>query len=138
MKYWINTIYRDHVMVGKESGFVQAGHGKKAPVEKLQPNDYIIFYSPKTSLENGKLVQAFTAIARIQDKDAYQVVINDDFQPYRKDAVYEDCQEVSIRTLIEQLEFITNKKHWGFRFRFGLFEINQHDFELIYRLMKDF
>ena len=137
MKYWINIISKDHVMVGKEGGFVQAGHGKEASVKKLQPDDIMIFYSPKTSLQNGKPVQAFTAIAEIKEQDVYQVVINDDFQPYRKNAKYEYCKEVSIRPLIEKLEFITNKKHWGLRFRLGLFEINQHDFELIYRLMKD-
>ena len=137
MKYWINTISKDHVMVGKEAGFVQAGHGKKAPVEKLQAGDYMIFYSPKTSLENGKPVQAFTAVAKIKERDVYRVIINENFQPYRKDAEYEDCQEVPIKPLIEQLEFITNKKYWGFKFRSGLFEINQHDFELIYELMKD-
>ncbi len=138
MKYWINTISRDHVMVGKKEGFVQAGHGKEAPLKKLQTDDYMIFYSPKTSLQNGKSVQAFTAVAKIKERDVYQVVVNENFQPYRKDAKYEHCQEVPIRSLIEQLEFITNKKHWGFRFRSGLFEINQHDFELIYGLIKIF
>ena len=135
MKCWINTIAKDHVMVGKKEGFVQAGHGKKAPVEKLQTDDYIIFYSPKTSLQNGKPVQAFTAVAKIKEKDVYQVIISDTFQPYRKDAEYEPCQEVSIKPLIEQLDFITNKKYWGLRFRSGLFEIDRHDFDLIYRLM---
>ena len=135
MKYWINTIAKDHVMVGKKEGFVQAGHGKKAPIEKLQTNDYMIFYSPKTSLQNGKPVRAFTAVAKIKEGDAYQVIISDTFQPYRKDAEYEPCQEVAIKPLIEQLEFITNKKHWGLRFRSGLFEIDRHDFDLIYRLM---
>lgn len=124
-------------MVGKKKGFVQAGHGKKASVERLEKDDYIIFYSSKTSLQNGKPVQAFTAVAKIKDRDAYQVLISDTFQPYRKDAVYEDSREIPIRPLIEQLEFITNKTHWGFRFRSGLFEINQHDFELIYGMMKD-
>ena len=137
MKYWINTISKDHVMVGKESGFVQAGHGKKAPVEKLQADDYMVFYSPKTSLQNGKPVQAFTAVAKIKERDVYQVAVNKNFKPYRKDAEYESCQELPIKPLIEQLEFITNKKHWGFKFRLGLFEINRHDFELIYGLMKD-
>ena len=136
MKYWINTISKDHVMVGKKSGFVQAGHGKKAPVEKLQAGDRMIFYSPKTSLQNGKPVQAFTAVAKIKERDVYQVIVNDNFQPYRKDAEYEPCREVPIRPLIEQLEFITDKKHWGFKFRFGLFEINRHDFDLIYKSMK--
>ena len=134
----MNTIYRDHVILGKKEGFIQAGHGKEAPVKKLQLGDYIIFYSPKTSLQNGKPVRAFTAVAKINDERPYQVVINDSFKPYRRNAKYEDCQEVKIRPLIEQLEFITNKKHWGFRFRSGLFEINQHDFELIYQFMKNF
>ncbi len=138
MKYWINTISRDHVMVGKKEDFVQAGPGKEAPLKKLQTDDYMIFYSPKTSLQNGKSVQAFTAVAKIKERDVYQVVVNENFQSYRKDAKYEHCQEVPIRPLIEQLKFITNKKHWGFRFRSRLFEINQHDFELIYRLMKNF
>lgn len=136
MKYWINTVSKDHVMVGKEKGFVQAGHGKEAPLRKLQTGDYTIFYSPKTSLQNGKQVQAFTAVAKIKE-NIYRVIINENFQPFRKNAEYETCKEVPLRPLIEQLEFITNKKHWGFKFRFGLFEINQHDFELIYGSMKD-
>ena len=135
MKYWINTISQDHVMVGKQEGFVRAGHGKEAPLKKLQPDDYTIFYSPRTSLQNGKPVQAFTAVAKIKDEDVYRVIVNNDFQPYRRNAEYENCREVPIKPLIEQLEFITNKQHWGLKFRSGLFEINQHDFELIYRLM---
>ena len=138
MKYWINTISKDHVMVGKERGFVRAGHGKEASVKKLQANDYMIFYSPKTSLQNGKPVQAFTAVAKITEENVYQVVVNDNFKPYRKNAEYETCREVAIKPLIEQLKFITNKKNWGLRFRSGFFEINRHDFELIYGLMKDF
>ena len=135
MKYWINTISKDHVMVGKKSGSVQTGHGKEAPLKKIQPGNYMIFYSPKTSLEDGKPVQAFTAVAKIQEGGVYRAIVNDNFKPYRRDAVYEPCQEVSIKPLVEQLEFITNKQDWGLKFRSGLFEINQHDFELIYGLM---
>lgn len=137
MKYWINTISKDHVMVGKQEGFVQAGHGKEAPLKKLQIGDRLIFYSPKTSLQDGKPVQAFTAVAKIKDDNIYRVIVHENFQPYRRNAEYENCREVQIKPLIEQLEFITNKKHWGFKFRSGLFEINQHDFELIYGLMKN-
>ena len=137
IKYWINTISKNHVMVGKQEGFVQAGHGKEAAVKKLQLNDRMIFYSPKTSLQDGKPVQAFTAVAKIKDDNIY-LLVNENFQPYRRNAEYENCQEVPIKPLIEQLEFITNKKHWGLKFSSSLFEINQHDFELIYKLMKDF
>jgi hypothetical protein len=40
MKYWINTVSKDHVMVGKKGGFVQAGHGKKTPLKKL--HDFLL------------------------------------------------------------------------------------------------
>ena len=136
MKYWINTISQDHVIFGKQEGFVQAGHKKEAALKKLQPDDRLIFYSPQTSLQNGKSVRAFTAVAKIKDKDVYRVIVNNDFQLYRRNAEYEDCPEVPIKVLIERLEFITNKQHWDLKFRSGLFEINQHDFELIYGLMR--
>ena len=138
MKYWINTISKDHVMVGKQGGFVRAGHGKETSVRKLHKDDYMIFYSPKSSLQKGKPVQAFTAIAKIKDRDVYQVSVNDNFQPYRRNAEYEDCKEIKIKPLIEKLHFIENKKYWVFKFRVGLFEIERYDFELIYGLMKNF
>jgi len=43
--------------------------------------------------------------------------------------------EASIHPLIEQLEFIRNKKSWGFIFRRGLFEIGESDFNAIARAM---
>jgi len=39
--------------------------------------------------------------------------------------------DVSILPLINDLDFIQNKKSWGYPFRFGFFEIKQHDFDLI-------
>lgn len=41
------------------------------------------------------------------------------------------CREVPIRPLIDDLEFISNKRHWGAAFRFGLREIPETDFQLI-------
>ena len=36
-----------------------------------------------------------------------------------------------IQPLIEHLDFITNKKSWGFPFRRGFFEIGESDFRRI-------
>ncbi len=36
----------------------------------------------------------------------------------------------TIRPLIDELDFIEDKRRWGYRFRFGLFRIDRHDFEL--------
>lgn len=131
MKYWINTVSKDHVLIGKKSGIVQAGHGKKAPLQRLHKGDYILFYSPKTSLSDGETLQSFTALAQITGDEVYQVVVNESFKPFRINARYLDCRETPIRPLIDKLDFIKNKKSWGYPFRFGLFEITRTDFEFI-------
>jgi predicted RNA-binding protein len=136
MEYWINTVSKDHVMIGKKDGIVQANHGKIAPLKRLSVGDKIIFYSPKTSLMNGEPLKAFTAIAEITEENIYQVELSHDFKPYRMNAKYEECNEVKIIPLIEYLNFIQNKKSWGYMFRFGLFKIPKDDFELIYSKMK--
>ncbi len=51
MKYFINTVSKDHVLIGRHNGIVQAGHGKKGPLQKLHKDDFVIFYSPKTSFK---------------------------------------------------------------------------------------
>ncbi len=131
MNYFINTVSKDHVIIGKQNGIVQAGHGKRAPLEKLRKDDFVLFYSPKTSLTNGRSLQAFTAIAKISDEEIFQVSMSETFKPFRRKAEYIDCIETPIRPLIDDLEFIENKKSWGFKFRFGLFKINEQDFKLI-------
>jgi hypothetical protein len=37
--------------------------------------------------------------------------------------------------LIDKLEFIKNKKQWGYPFRYGFFEIAERNFNLIAGLM---
>lgn len=136
MKYWINTISKEHVLIGKKDGIVQANHGKDTPLKRLNVGDKIIFYSPKTAFENGEPLKAFTAIATISNEKIYQVELSKDFKPFRMNAKYEECKEVEIVPLIEKLDFIRNKKSWGYMFRFGLFQIKEHDFNLIYSKMK--
>ena len=136
MKYWINTISRDHVRRGVAGGFTQANHGKNTHLQKLRKGDWLIFYSPKTDYEGGEALQAFTAIGQVVDDEAYQVEMAPDFMPWRRNLDFTPCQEVPIRPLIHQLEFIQDKTHWGYKFRFGLFEISQTDFELIAHSMR--
>jgi predicted RNA-binding protein len=54
------------------------------------------------------------------------------FVPFRRDVEFFDCNETSIIPLIPNLDFIKNKRNWGYVFRFGLLEIQQSDFELIH------
>ena len=133
--YWINTISRDHVLAGVEGGFTQAGHGKNTRLKNLKKGDLLVFYSAKTKFEHGESLQAFTAIGEIIDSEPYQAEMTPDFHPWRRDMSFFESQEAPIRPLIESLEFITNKKRWGFPFMRGLFEIGQQDFERVAKAM---
>jgi predicted RNA-binding protein len=129
--YWINTISRDHVQRGVESGFTQAGHGKDTGLKRLKAGDWIVFYSPKTSYKDGETLHAFTAIGRVKDSELYQVEMAPGFVPWRRNVDFYDCVETPIKPLIDELSFIKDKTHWGYMFRFGLFKIPEEDFELI-------
>ena len=135
MKYWINTVTKNHVLVGVKGGFTQAEHGKDTKLKNLAMGDYIVFYSPKTEYKGGKVLQLFTAFGQIADKVPFQVEMNPKFKPWRRRVNFFECSEVSIRGLIDSLEFIKNKKYWGFQFRKGLFEIGKSDMSLIAEAM---
>lgn len=135
MKYYINTISRDHVQRGVQGGFTQANHGKPHMLERLHKGDWIVFYSPKTQVQGGEPLQAFTALGQVADDELYQVDMGAGFVPWRRNVDFHVSSEAPIRPLIEQLSFIQDKTHWGYKFRFGMFEIPETDFELIRHAM---
>lgn len=135
-KYWIGVASRDHVMKGVQGGFAQLCHGKKTPLNKMSTGDWLIYYSSKSNLKVNTPYQKFTAIGRVVGSNTYQVKINDDFMPYRRNIDFIDCKEVSIHPLIPNLSFIENERYWGYPFRFGHLEICTEDFELISSQMK--
>jgi hypothetical protein len=130
-RYWVVVVSKDHIANGVKGGFMQANHGKSSSLKKLHVDDWVIFYSPKHSYSGDKALQAFTAIGQVKDAELYQHKMSDDFIPYRRNVTYYASEETPIAPLINELEFIENKKSRGYRFRFGFFEIKENDFELI-------
>ena len=135
MTNWINTVSRDHVERGIRGRFTQANHGKPHMLRRMAKGDWIVFYSPKTALEGGEPLQAFTAIGQIADDEPYQAEMSPDFLPWRRNVDFLPGHEVPIRPLIDKLHFIEDKKRWGYKFRFGVFKIDDHDLNLIKRRM---
>ena len=128
MTKWINTVSRDHVERGVRGRFTQANHGRPYMLNKMERGDWIIFYSPKTAYPRGDPLQAFTAIGQVVDDEPYQTA---DDEPWRRNVDFLDCAETPIRPLIKQLDFIQDKSRWGFKFRTGVFKIDEHDFDVI-------
>lgn len=134
-KYWIIVASKDHVQKGFAEGFAQACHGKAAPLKRMKKDDFIIYYSSKQTMGKPDKCQEFTAIGKVVDDETYSFQMTEDFCPSRRNIEFFKSEAISILPLINELDFIPNKKSWGYPFRFGFFEINQHDFDLISQQM---
>ena len=135
MRCWVNTISRAHVRAGVEGGFTQAQHGRPSALKRLGQGDWIVFYSPRTEVQGGDVVQAFTAIGRVEDAAPYQVEMTPQFHPWRRRVAFVPAQEAPIRPLLDSLSFVKDRRQWGMVFRRGLFEIPEADFRVIARAM---
>ncbi len=131
LKYWIISASKDHVKNGLKEGIAQANHGKKPPLQRMKEGDFVIYYSGKQTLGKPDKCQEFTGIGKISDEEIFQVQISEKFIPWRRKVNFKKSKDVSILPLINDLAFIKNKNSWGYPFRFGFFEINKHDFDLI-------
>ena len=56
---WIVIASADHVARGVEGGFVQACHGKDAPLRRIRTGETVITYSPVTVFGTSAAVATF-------------------------------------------------------------------------------
>ena len=136
MSNWIAVASAEHVQKGRLSGFMQVCHGKGAPLQRMKPDDWVVYYSPAVTFGGRDKLQSFTALGQIKEREPYQVDMGNGFCPFRRDVFWFDAQEALITPLLEQLDFTKNRKNWGYQFRFGLIAINNHDMQLITRAMQ--
>lgn len=128
-RHWISTVSREHVLIGVAGGFCMMNHGKLAPLQRLGPGDWLVFYSPKTAYPDGEPLQAFTALGQIRDSAPYQAEIRPGMMLYRRDVDWCKAAETPIERLKNRLEF--TQGNWGMLARRGLFEITEADFQTI-------
>lgn len=133
--HWIVVASADHIEEGKAKGFMQACHGKEAPLKRMRPGDGIACYSPSTAFRGSDRRQSFTAIGVVANGDPYSFDMGGGFVPWRCNVEWAQAREAPIHPLLEQLSFTANRKNWGYQFRFGLFGITQKDFETIVAAM---
>jgi hypothetical protein len=134
-RYWIIVASQEHVMLGVKGEFAQAGHGKRSGLARMHAGDRIIYYSPKVAFGGDEPLHAFTALGEVADEEIVQVEMTPDFKPFRRNVKYLYTGEVKIEPLVKDLQFIRNKKSWGYAFRFGLLEIQKVDFQ---RILQEF
>ena len=134
-RYWVGVVSKSHVQGGVTGGFAQLGHGKRAPLARLSPGDYLIYYSPKKSLEGREPCQCFTALGKVLDAPIEQVAMAHAgaaaASMNRRRVTYLPSVDAPIRPLLARLTFIANKGNFGATMRRGLIEIPKADFTAI-------
>lgn len=133
-KHWIAVASADHVRTGREMGFMQVCHGKSAPLRRVSPGDTVAYYSPREQMRGGAACQAFTALGIVRDGTPYQVTMAPAFHPFRRDVDWLDAVETPIRPLLDHLSW--GGPNWGYKLRFGLFEVPAADMALIAQAMQ--
>ncbi|MCP2321530.1 hypothetical protein HDA40_000037 [Hamadaea flava] len=134
MRFWLGVVCRDHVRRGTGLGIAQLGHGRRDGLARLSPGDWLVYYSPRTSLRGGTPLQAFTAIGEVAEDEIWQAD-EGDFQPWRRRVSYvEDARETRIMDLDLAL---TRERAWGNQLRRGLVELTEADFTQIRSAMAD-
>lgn len=115
---------------------MQIGHGKLALFKRIAPGDRVAYYAPATVLGGSDKLQSFVSIGMVQPGEPYAFDMGNDFVPWRRDVRYVTAREAPIAPLLPQLEFVEDPARWGYKFRVGLFAVNDHDLRLIARAMR--
>jgi hypothetical protein len=133
MTGWLGVVCRDHVRRGTQLGIAQLGHGKRDGLARLATGDWLVYYSPRTSLRDGEPLQAFTALGVVADNEIWQAH-EGDFHPWRRRIDYlADVTETPIRTLGLDL---TAQPNWGAQLRRGLVKLSEPDLRRIQTAMQ--
>jgi len=130
-KNWIAVASAEHVRIGRSQGLMQVCHGKAAPLRRIRPGDRVAYYSPTETFKGRDRLQAFTAIGVVKPGTPSQADMGGGFCPFRRGVLWSEAVETPIRPLLDRLSFSRNNKNWGYRLRFGLFQIPQEDIALI-------
>ncbi|MDR7308644.1 EVE domain-containing protein [Rhodoferax saidenbachensis] len=138
-----------------QQGYMQVCHGKAAPLKRVAPGDRVAYYSPTVSMGGKDKLQAFVSIGIVQPGVPYahrdagppqgaiapsggsaahavaSVGATSDmgggFVPYRRDVAYVPALEAPILPLLDDFEFVEDRSRWGYKFRFGLFQVSDAD-----------
>src|SRR3954467_4211008 len=102
---WIAVASADHVRRGLAAGFMQACHGKAAPLRRLKPGDRVAYYSPTERFRGTEPLQCSTAFGILSDDVIQQVDMGGGFCPFRRAVRWVGGKPISIRPLLERPGF---------------------------------
>lgn len=115
---------------------MQVCHGQRAPLRRLRAGDVVAYYAPSRTVGGQDRLQSFVSIGVVQAREPYAVDMGGGFVPHRRDVRYVNARPAPIGPLLDALRFVEDRRHWGYKFRFGLFEVGASDMGCIARAMR--
>ena len=139
---WIAVASADHARRGRDEmtpGFMQVCHGKLGPIRRVLPGDLVAYYAPTLRMGGKEKCQSFISFGIVEPGAPYAFDMGAElpnFVPFRRNVRYLEAVETPIAPLLDAFEFVEDRSRWGYKFRFGLFSISNHDMALIARAMQ--
>ena len=134
-KNWIAVACAERARRGLAGGFMQVCHGKVAPLRRMRAGDRVAYYAPTLTMGGKEPFQSFVSMGVVDATEPYAFDMGGGFVPHRRDVAYVDAHEAAILPLLDHFEFVENRQRWGYKFRFGLFDISDHDMHCIAQAM---
>ena len=137
-KNWIAVASAEHARMGRDapSSYMQVGHGKLAPLKRVSPGDRVAYYSPTVVFGVKDAFQSFVSLGIVQVGEPYAFDMGNGFVPFRRDVNYLKASEAPILPLLDAFDFVEDRQRWGYKFRFGLFEVSDHDMRRVAQAMR--
>jgi len=133
-RHWIAVASAEHALIGRDHapvGFMQVCHGRCAPLKRLRAGDVVAYYAPAQTMGGKDRLQSFVSIGVVQPGEPYAFDMGGGFVPHRRDVRYASAQPAPIVPLLDALDFVEDRQRWGYKFRFGLFEVSEADMRRI-------
>jgi hypothetical protein len=138
-RHWIAVASAEHALRGRDNaplGFMQVCQGKCGPLKRLSAGDVVAYYAPARTMGGKDKLQSFVSLGQVLPGEPYAFDMGGGFVPHRRDVRYLSAQPAPIAPLLDTLEFVEDRQRWGYKLRFGLFEVTVTDMQRIARAMR--
>ncbi len=123
-RHWVIVASRDHARRGVSGGFIMANQGKRPPLARMTAGDGILIYSPTPTYPRGEPLRAITIVGDVTGD-----------QPEPSDVIAGGFRRAASLREIDPLPLEKIRDHIPVsRIRFGFFELEAVDAEVIWRL----
>lgn len=130
-QYWIGVAAGKHVAVGVRDGFAMFAHGRHAAAKRVQPGEWVAYYSPREGMNEGLELRAFTAVGQALPGEIAERQMLPGVTGWSRRMRWLDAKPADIYPLLDKFSFVKDRQHWGMYFRKSLFTVDGGDFALI-------